>query len=248
MAGKGEQVRHNVIVPGTVGTLDLQDYLHGFRPGECPDGFRISAALAMQYGLARTVGMIKDQTGEGTKVYLDHRIDSLGSVALVAELAPAVKAGAVDGVMLYPFNGRVATAHLQQLMDAGVGIIVGSPKGQGKSVRYGAGGLVDITWEETFNAPIEAGVRQFAVPSDDGPLVNRWHSYFDVAVGAGNYSVYMEGVTDRTLGMRDLFAAAGENVNVVIGSEPYEPGLSGGYIVGQTVSLARRELEMSSGR
>ena len=174
-------------------------------------GYKVGLSLALEEGLARVVGTVKDHT------------DLPVIPAMGAEFARVCKQSGVDAVILFPFAGEATERDwIKACQDKKLGVLVGAHMTQPKFLWSEGGSLADEAPERIFTIAAQEGVTDFVVPGNKVESVNRYRTLFESILGKGNFTLYAPGFITQGGEISDFAKAAGDKWHAIVGGAIYK--------------------------
>ncbi len=184
-------------------------------------GYKVGLSLALEEGLARVVGTVKDHTG--LPVIYDHQKAGNDIPAMGAEFARVCKRSGVDAVILFPFAGEATERDwIKACQDKHLGVLVGAHMTQPKFLWSEGGSLADEAPERIFTIAAQEGVTDFVVPGNKVEYVDRYRTLFEGILGKGNFTLYAPGFITQGGEISDFAKAAGDKWHAIVGSAIYK--------------------------
>jgi len=184
-------------------------------------GYKVGLSLALEEGLARVVGTVKDHTD--LPVIYDHQKAGNDIPAMGAEFARVCKQSGVDAVILFPFAGEATERDwIKACQDKHLGVLVGAHMTQPKFLWSEGGSLADEAPERIFTIAAQEGVTDFVVPGNKVESVDRYRKLFESILGKDNFTLYAPGFITQGGEISDFAKAAGDKWHAIVGGAIYK--------------------------
>jgi len=184
-------------------------------------GYKVGLVLALEEGLPRIVGKVKDNTG--LPVIYDHQKAGNDIPAMGSKFARVCRESGVDAVILFPFGGAATERDwIHASQDEGLGVLVGAHMTQPEFLYSEGGSVADDAPDKIFTIAAEEGVRDFVVPGNKVEHVQHYKDLFEDLVGKGNFTLYAPGFITQGGEITDFAKAAGDKWHAIVGSAIYK--------------------------
>jgi len=211
----------SVIVAADVEASKLSKLVEATCVVERIGGYKVGLSLALEEGLIRVAGTVKDYTD--LPVIYDHQKAGNDIPAMGAEFARVCKQSGVDAVILFPFAGEVTERDwIKACQDKGLGVLVGAHMTQPKFLWSEGGFLADKAPERIFTIAAQEGVTDFVVPGNKVEFVDRYRTLFENILGKGNFTLYAPGFITQGGEISDFAKAAGDKWHAIVGRAIYK--------------------------
>jgi len=215
----------SVIVAADVEAAKLPELVQQTCLVEGIGGYKVGLALALEEGLPRIVGQIKDAEGyPALPVIYDHQKAGNDIPETGPSFARVCRKSGVDAVILFPFAGdetqRVWTEACQE---AGLGVLVGAHMTQEKFLQSDGGYIADDAPIRIFDTAIEQGVRNFVVPGNKLQFVELYRKLFEEKLDEGNFSLFSPGFIKQGGVISEYAQIAGRYWHAIVGSGIHSP-------------------------
>jgi len=195
------QLDRSVVVAADVEASKLSDLVRQTCVVEGIGGYKVGLALALEEGLPRIVGQVKEETD--LPVIYDHQ-----------------KAGAI---ILFPFGGaKTERDWIHAAQDQDLGVLVGAHMTQPEFFHSEGGSVADDAPQKIFTIAAQEGVKDFVVPGNKLEYVQKYTDLFDDILGPGNFTLYAPGFITQGGEISDFAKAAGDRWHVIVGSAIYK--------------------------
>lgn len=183
----------------------VSSYKLGFQVGYS----RLSLPVAVEYVHANTdKQVVFDHQKAGTD------IDKTG-----ANYAETMEEAGVDAAILFPFTGPVVEERwIKELQARDIGVIVGAEMTHEGFLQSEGGRIADNQLLGMFEQAIALGVRDFVVPGNKPEKVESYRSYFDMALGAGQFALYAPGFIAQGGSISETGEVAGPRFHAIVAS------------------------------
>lgn len=221
MAERIISLDRSVVVAADVETSRLQKLVEGTCLVEGIGGYKIGLALALEEGLPRVVGQLKDRTE--LPVIYDHQKAGNDIPAMGAKFAGVCRRAGIDAVILFPFGGaKTEKDWIHACQDEGLGVLVGAHMTQPEFLYSEGGSIADDAPDRIFAIATEEGVRDFVVPGNKVEYVEHYRQLFEDTLGAGNFTLYAPGFITQKGEISEFAKVAGDRWHAIVGSAIYK--------------------------
>lgn len=184
-------------------------------------GYKVGLALALEEGLPRIVGQIKDKTE--LPVIYDHQKAGNDIPAMGVEFAKVCRKAGVDAVILFPFGGaKTERDWIHAAYDQGLGVLVGAHMTQPEFLQSEGGYVANDAPEKIFRIAAHEGVKDFVVPGNKLEYVQKYADLFATMLGPGNFTLYSPGFLTQGGEISEFAKAAGDRWHAIVGRAIYE--------------------------
>lgn len=211
----------SIIVAADVEPSKLPELVENTCLVEGIGGYKVGLALALEKGLPRIVGEVKEHTE--LPVIYDHQKAANDIPAMGAKFARVCKESGVDAVILFPFGGaKTERDWIHACQDEELSVLVGAHMTQPEFLVSEGGFVADGSPDRIFTIAAEEGVRDFVVPGNKAEYVERYRQLFEELVGKDNFTLYAPGFITQGGEITDFAKAAGEKWHAIVGSAIYK--------------------------
>lgn len=211
----------SIIVAADVESSKLTDLVENTCLVEGIGGYKVGLVLALEEGLPRIVGKVKDHTE--LPVIYDHQKAGNDIPAMGTKFAKVCRESKVDAVILFPFGGAATERDwIHASQDAGLGVLVGAHMTQPEFLYNEGGSIADDAPDKIFKIAVEEGVKDFVVPGNKVEFVQHYKGLFEDLLGEGNFTLYAPGFITQSGEISDYAKAAGDKWHAIVGSAIYK--------------------------
>jgi len=215
------QLDRSVVVAADVEASKLSDLVRQTCVVEGIGGYKVGLALALEEGLPRIVGQVKEETD--LPVIYDHQKAGNDIPAMGAEFAKICRKAGVDAIILFPFGGaKTERDWIHAAQDQDLGVLVGAHMTQPEFFHSEGGSVADDAPQKIFTIAAQEGVKDFVVPGNKLEYVQKYTDLFDDILGPGNFTLYAPGFITQGGEISDFAKAAGDRWHVIVGSAIYK--------------------------
>lgn len=211
----------SVIVAADVEAAKLSKLVENTCLIEGIGGYKVGLALALEEGLPRVVGIVKNHTE--LPVIYDHQKAGTDIPAMGTKFARVCSGAGIDAVILFPFGGAETERNwIRACQDKDLGVLVGAHMTQPEFLFSEGGFLADEAPGRIFRIAAEEGVRDFVVPGNKVEYVERYRRLFENTFGPGNFRLYAPGFITQKGEISDFAKVAGDQWHAIVGSAIYK--------------------------
>jgi len=211
----------SVIVAADVESSRLSELVENTCLVEGIGGYKVGLALALEKGLPRIVGEVREHTE--LPVIYDHQKAANDIPVMGAKFARVCKESGVDAVILFPFGGaKTERDWIHACQDEELGVLVGAHMTQPEFLVSEGGFIADDSPDRIFTIAAQEGVRDFVVPGNKAGYVEHYRQLFEELVGKDNFTLYAPGFITQGGEISDFARAAGDRWHAIVGSAIYK--------------------------
>lgn len=211
----------SVIVAADVEAARLTELVKNTCLVEGIGGYKVGLSLALEQGLPRTVGMVKDNTG--LPVIYDHQKAGNDIPEMGREFAAVCRKAGVNAVILFPFSSaKTERDWIKHCQDAGLTVLVGGHMTQPEFLESEGGFIAASAPDRIYQIAAENGVSDFVVPGNKVEYVGHYRELLEGILGRGNFRLYAPGFITQGGEISDFAKAASGQWHAIIGSAIYK--------------------------
>lgn len=211
----------SIVVAADVESSKLSELVEKTCLVEKIGGYKIGLVLALEEGLSRVVGTVRDYTE--LPIIYDHQKAGNDIPAMGTEFASVCRKSGVDAIILFPFGGgKTERDWIHAAQDESLGVLVGAHMTQEQFLVSEGGFVADGSPNRMFTIAAEEGVRDFVVPGNKVEYVEHYRGVFEGVLGKDNFTLYAPGFVTQKGEISDFAKAAGDRWHAIVGSAIYK--------------------------
>lgn len=215
-----ERRERSIIVAADVEISELSKLVKNSCLVEGIGGYKIGLVLALEEGLPRTVGVIRDHTE--LPIIYDHQKAGNDVPVMGTKFARVCRKSGIDAVILFPFGGaKTERDWIHAARDEDLRVIVGAHMTQEQFLVSEGGFVADESPRKIFTIAAEEGVRDFVVPGNKIEFVKNYKELLDGLLGKDNFTLYAPGFVTQKGEVSDFAKVVGNKWHAIVGAAIY---------------------------
>lgn len=184
-------------------------------------GYKIGLELALEQGLPRTVGVVKEHTG--LPVIYDHQKAGNDIPDMGTKFAAVCRKAGIDAVILFPFaSAKTERDWIKACQDQELGVLVGGHMTQPEFLANEGGFISVDAPDRIYTIAGQQGVRDFVVPGNKVEFVAHYRQLLEEVLGADNFRLYAPGFITQKGEISEFAKVAGAHWHAIVGGAIYK--------------------------
>lgn len=211
----------SVVVAADIESGKLSELVRNTCLVEGIGGYKVGLRLALEEGLARIVGTVREHTP--LPIIYDHQKAGNDIPIMGAEFAEVCRKAGVNAVILFPFSSPVTEERwIKAAQDADLTVLIGGHMTHEQFLEPEGGFIAGSAPDRIYTIAAQNGVRDFVVPGNKVEYVERYRRLLEGVLGAGNFTLYAPGFITQGGEISKLAEVAGGRWHAIVGSAIYK--------------------------